>query len=95
MAKFKKGQSGNPKGRPKKLQDIAEMIKQSTNDGSACVQLYLSIMEDKEASNKDRIQAASLLLAYAYGKPSQQINANVDHDGSLIIRWAQTEEESK
>ena len=85
----------NPTGAPKKLQDISQMIKDSTDGGNACIKLYLEIMEDKKANKKDRIQCATKLLEYAYGRPSQQVNATVDTTGDILFRWAKTEEESK
>lgn len=80
---FKPGQSGNPTGRPKKLKEIADAIKESTEEGMKCINLFLEIMESKKASNRDRIAAATKLLEYAYGKPLQQntnINTNIEVD---------------
>ena len=73
--KFKKGQTGNPNGRPKKLPSIdflmAEVMGQE-KDGITAAQAILSMLRSKAA--KGDIKAAQLLLDRAYGKAKQQID---------------------
>jgi hypothetical protein len=72
---FQKGQSGNPTGRPKRDCEIEELARQHTPAAIAAL---------VEALNgKDRVPAAALLLAYAYGKPRQPI----EHSGEMTHRY--------
>lgn len=65
---FKKGQSGNPNGRSKKLADLA--VKISELDDAHRLRLE-SIAASGEP--RDSIAAIKLLWAYAHGNPSQPI----------------------
>ena len=72
---FKKGQSGNPNGRPKKLPSIdllmAEVMGEE-KDGITAAQAILNMLRGKAA--KGDIKAAQLLLERAYGKAKQNID---------------------
>jgi hypothetical protein len=72
---FVKGQSGNPSGRPKKDREIEELARQHTPAAIAALVEALS--------GKDRVAAASVLLAYGYGKPRQP----VEHSGEMTHRY--------
>ena len=70
---FKKGQSGNPKGRPK-LPDLKELLAKvlgSEDDGKSGAEAILRAMELR--AKKGDVRAAELLLDRAYGKPKQDI----------------------
>lgn len=75
---WKKGQSGNPNGRPKASYMISDLAKQYTEDALATL---VEICNDKDASPNARVNAATALLDRAWGKPVQSlqsINANVE-----------------
>jgi len=75
---FKKGQSGNPKGRPKKLPEINELLAEvlgEEKDGTAAAKVILMALR-KKAANGD-VRAAEVLLDRAYGKAKQVIDATV------------------
>lgn len=82
---FPRGQSGNPKGRPKTRWELKERIQRRGDD---LVDALFDIVddlprryEDEEGdgsrivgpSHRDRIAAISLLKAYGYGKPTEHV----------------------
>ena len=72
MAKFKKGQSGNPGGRPKEAIHFAELAKEHSE---AALNVLINALESN--NEKNRIMAANLILDRAYGKPSQEIKGEM------------------
>jgi Family of unknown function (DUF5681) len=64
---FKPGQSGNPGGRPAALRGIQELARQHTSEAVDALRAALK-------RPRERVRAAELLLAYAYGRPTQQVN---------------------
>jgi len=70
---WKKGQSGNPKGRPKKLPDLKELLINvlgDTKEGKTAMEAVLMSIRAKALKGDTR--AAELLLDRAYGKPKQE-----------------------
>ena len=47
-----------------------EQIKESTADGSELVEVVLSILRDQNASNRERMEAATWLADRGFGKPA-------------------------
>jgi hypothetical protein len=76
---FKKGQSGNPGGRPKKLlpdgRSLVEIAMGYTVDA---LNTLADIMRDDEAPPAARATAANSLLDRAHGKPKQPIESDLD-----------------
>jgi hypothetical protein len=73
---FKKGQSGNPKGRPK-LPDLKEALQNilgETKDGKTALDAIFMALRAKAA--KGDVRAAELLMDRAYGKSKQVIDMN-------------------
>jgi len=68
MAKFKKGQSGNPNGRPKVVAEVRDLARQHT---TTAINTLVEILGDKEEPAAARVSAASAILDRGYGKPSQ------------------------
>ena len=81
---FKKGQSGNPKGRDvnqKKQKLTLQLFGKDTEDAAKIIRKHLnSGVPDYE------YQAAKLILEYVCGKPTQNIDANVQ--GSFVINFS-------
>lgn len=74
---FKKGQSGNPNGRPKKIPELdkllAEVLGEEKN-GLTAAQVILKALLSKAA--KGDVRAAEVLLDRAYGKARQHMDVN-------------------
>ena len=82
---FKKGQSGNPKGRPK-LPDLSEAIAKilaEEKDGVTALEAILAALRAKAA--KGDVRAAQELLDRGFGKSKQTIDANIE--GGLNITF--------
>lgn len=74
LVNFKKGQSGNPKGRPK-LPDIKEALIKVLNeekDGMTALDAVLKALRARAI--KGDVRATQELLDRAYGKPKQSID---------------------
>jgi hypothetical protein len=72
--KYKKGQSGNPKGRPKgTLRDIKvvlqDLLSQEKN-GTQLIDGLMSVVVNKAL--KGDLKAVDMLLSYSYGKATQR-----------------------
>jgi len=72
---FKKGQSGNPKGRPPKLPAIdevlAKVLNEKTSNGLTRAENILRKMAIKGETD---VRAAEMILDRAYGKPKQKFD---------------------
>lgn len=73
MARFTKGQTGNPGGRPKIPADIVEAAKAYS---MTAIETLASICAESTDDGM-RIKAAELLLNRAWGKPAKTVNATL------------------
>lgn len=83
--KWKKGQSGNPKGQPKKIPDLKVLLANvlgDEKDGKSAAEAILMALRAK--ATKGDVRAAELLLDRAYGKSTQIID--VDANIATVIR---------
>ena len=88
---FKKGVSGNPKGRPK-MPDIKEaltMILGDEKDGRTALDAILAALRAKAV--KGDVKAAQELLDRAYGKSKQIIEQELEVKNQGIIKWGDKE----
>lgn len=72
---FKKGQSGNPKGRPKKLPQLDVLLADvlgEEKEGTTAAQAILMAIRAK--ATKGDVRAAELILNRAYGRPKENVD---------------------
>jgi len=67
---FKKGQSGNPGGRPRVLADVQELARQKSPKALDTLE---KIMLNEKAPAAARVAAANGLLDRGYGRPTQPV----------------------
>ena len=80
----KPGRSNNPSGRPKQPKEFKDIIKNNT---VAAINAVIGIMNDEDAKPTDRLKAAEIVIDRAYGKATQLIAGDSEHD-ALVIKWA-------
>src|SRR5262245_58950699 len=73
--KFQPGQSGNPKGMPKAIIEVAAAARERTKEA---IETLTTIMQDKKAPPSARVTAARVLLERGWGKAPQSINIKRD-----------------
>jgi hypothetical protein len=76
--KFKKGQSGNPNGRPKKIPELDKLLADvlgEEKDGVTAAEAILKALRLK--ATKGDVRAAEVLLDRAYGKSKETVSTNV------------------
>ena len=78
---FKKGQSGNPGGRPKVVAEVKELARAHTGEA---IETLVSIMTNTKSAPAARVSAANALLDRGYGKPPQHITG--EGGPSYVVR---------
>jgi len=79
MAKFQKGQSGNPKGRPKKGSAFSDILNYKLDQKTADGKLRREIVSEKiiELAEAGDVAAIRYLMDRTDGKPTETVNANL------------------
>src|SRR6476619_5015818 len=78
---FKKGQSGNPGGRPKVAAEVKELARAHTG---VAIESLVSIMTNAKSAPAARVSAANALLDRGYGKPPQHLTG--ESGTSYVVR---------
>jgi len=91
--KFKKGQSGNPNGRPRKLPELDKLLADvlgEEKDGITAGEAILKALRAK--ASKGDVRAAEVLLDRAYGKSAQVVENRGEN--KLIVEIVRTKGEA-
>lgn len=91
---FKKGESGNPNGRPRKLPELDKLLADvmgEEKDGLSAAEAILKALRAK--ATKGDIRAAELLLDRAYGKAKQTIDNNLNVSQPLVITLTESKDD--
>jgi hypothetical protein len=83
--KFQPGQSGNPKGRPKKIPALDKLLSDvlgSVEDEDSEMKAVINALIAR--AKKGDVRAAEVLLDRAYGKPKQEIK--IDQDVEQVFK---------
>ena len=72
---FAKGQSGNPRGRPKKTQEERDFQKYVREHGAEIAERLMEIVRNKK-SPLASVQAARAMLDYAVPRPKQTVEVH-------------------
>jgi hypothetical protein len=75
---FKKGESGNPGGRPKLPAEVKEAFQAKASNALAVLVRCLESDDDRIA-----MLAAQAILDRGYGRPPQTIDANINEDSNV------------
>ena len=92
---FKKGESGNPGGRPKVIAEVKELARAHTGEA---IETLVSIMTNQKSAPAARVSAANALLDRGFGKPAQHIIGPVEvsrsgrlpfrgHEPQTVLAW--------
>jgi hypothetical protein len=92
--KFKKGETGNPNGRPKKLPELDKLLADvlgEEKDGITAGEVILKALRLK--ATKGDVRAAEVLLDRAYGKARQTMDVSVSKKN--LPEWLNEEDNEK
>jgi hypothetical protein len=78
MARFQKGTSGNPGGRPKTSPEVVELARKHSPEAIAKL---VEIMRSETAPIAEQRACALALLDRGYGRPTQSFDGAVTHQG--------------
>lgn len=93
--RWKKGESGNPKGRPKlpSMKTIMESVLGDIKDGKSAAEAIMMAMRNKAI--KGDVRAAEFIIDRAYGKAKENIELSGSTNVVIMPKPPGEEEESE
>ena len=82
MPPWKKGQSGNPKGKPPTPQEFRDLARGYSTEALETVR---KLAKNTKVSPNTRVRAAEVVINRGYGQPKETIEATVELNGSLDV----------
>jgi hypothetical protein len=85
-SRFKKGQTGNPNGRPRKLPELDKLLADvlgEEKDGITAAEAILKALRLKAA--KGDVRAIEVMLDRAYGRAKQVIDTTINDQRDITI----------
>ena len=80
--KFKKGQSGNPRGRPKLPETFKQFAKEKSIES---IQMLYYMMTNTEVKDDIKVKCAEIIISYGIGKPTQAIDMTMDNEIKVSV----------
>ena len=78
---FRKGVSGNPRGRPPRGTSVAEYVRaKAGGDGRRYIDLLDKLAMDEKQPSKIRVDAVRLLLARGFGNPVEEVHLETSNE---------------
>lgn len=96
LVPFKKGQSGNPSGKPKlpKLEDILDEVLGETVGDAEMTAAKAVVLKLRQLAVKGDIRAINALLDRAYGKARERIDITTGGEPITAITYSVKREKS-
>lgn len=94
---FKKGQSGNPGGRPKRTAEEKDALEQIKKLAPRVPAMLQEIMEDKNASPAYKLKVADIILERTYGKAEAavKVDASLQPKGDFVLEIGPGDEDAE
>ena len=71
--RFQKGQSGNPRGRPKTTQEQKDALQQIRDMAPRAAEEMQRILDDPDSPQALKLRVAEMVFDRAFGKPRQEV----------------------
>lgn len=88
--RFVKGKSGNPGGRPKVPEPFKELVQSKS---VPALERIIEIMENPASKPRDVFMCAKLILEYANGKPTDNMNLTHGFVGDFSLEMCSDDDD--